>query len=139
MTEADIAQQLERIPYAKTLGVAPNVVGDEFTLILPFNQDNIGNPFLPALHGGVIGGFLEIAAIAQVLLESDGKKFPKPIGINVDYLRSGKPQDLFARARITKLGSRVANVRVRAWQSNFDEPVATLHGHFLMTEDSDAA
>ncbi len=139
MTEAEIAQQLERIPYAKTLGVTPNMVGDEFTLILPFSQDNIGNPFLPALHGGVIGGFLEIAAIAQILLESDDKKFPKPIGINVDYLRSGKPQDLFARARITKLGSRVANVRVRAWQSNFDEPIATLHGHFLMTEDNDAA
>ena len=139
MTEAELAQLLDKIPYAKTLGVAPNLVGDELTLILPFKQDNIGNPLLPAIHGGVIGGFMEITAITQLYFERDLSRVPKPIGINVDYLRSGKPLDLFARADITKLGSRVANVYVRAWQSNYDKPVAALHGHFLMTDDTGKA
>ena len=139
MTEEQILQILSQVPYAKTLGVEPNLVGEELTLILPFSEDNIGNPFLPAIHGGVIGGFMEIAAITQIFFESPPKHVPKPIGINVDYLRCGKPLDLYARAEITKLGSRVANVYVRAWQSNYDTPIATLHGHFLLASDKEKA
>ena len=139
MINEQITQLLSQVPYAKTLGVESNLVGDELTLILPFAEGNIGNPFLPAIHGGVIGGFMEIAAITQLFFEQNLSRVPKPIGINVDYLRSGKPLDLYARSEITKLGSRVANVYVRAWQTNYDEPVATLHGHFLMTDDKEEA
>jgi len=32
---------------------------------------------------------------------------------------------------IFKQGSRVANVRVRAWQDDYDKPIATMHGHYL--------
>ena len=127
----DLEMFFDRVSYAKTLGVKPLFMGEEFTLILPFIQDNIGNPMLPALHGGAIGGFLELTAIAQLAIISESKKLPKPIGLNIDYLRRGKAQDTYARAEIAKVGSRVANVRVRAWQDNFDAPIAILHGHFL--------
>ncbi len=137
MTEADLKRLLAQIPYAKTLGVEPVFKGKHCHFLLPFKDDNVGNPLLPALHGGVIGGFMEIAAITQLMLTGEIQKPPKPIGINVDYLRSGKPLDLWAFAKVTKLGSRVANVRVKAWQTDFDEPVATLHGHFLMSRTSD--
>ena len=60
----------------------------------------------------------------------------KPIGVNIDYLRRGKPIETFARADIFKEGSRVANVRVRAWQDNIDEPIAALSGHFLLPKRS---
>lgn len=131
MHEDLIAKSLERIPYAKTLGVKPFFMGQEFTLILPFKSSNIGNPALPALHGGCIGGFMEMTAMAQLVMAHETAKMPKPIGINIDYLRRGKPQDTFARAQIFKQGTRVSNVRVRAWQENYDDPIATLHGHFL--------
>ncbi len=130
----DIRQLLEEIPYAETLGVKPFFMGEEFTLILPYTWDNIGNPTLPALHGGGVGGFMEVCAIAQLMMTNPPSKFPKPIGINIDYLRRGKPIETYARALIFKQGSRVANVRVRAWQENFDEPIATLHGHFLISK-----
>ncbi|MEP1231691.1 MAG: acyl-CoA thioesterase domain-containing protein, partial [Litorimonas sp.] len=61
-------------------------------------------------------------------------RFPKPIGINIDYLRRGKPEATYARAQIFKQGSRVANVRVRAWQDSFDTPIAALTGHFLLSK-----
>jgi acyl-coenzyme A thioesterase PaaI-like protein len=124
---------LENVPYAKMLGVRPFFMGEEFTLILPYSADNIGNPTLPALHGGGIGGFMEMCAIAQLIIANPSGKYPKPIGINIDYLRRGKPVETYARAVIFKQGNRVANVRVRAWQENFDSPIATLHGHFLMS------
>lgn len=131
MHEDLITRSLEKIPYAQTLGVKPFFMGDEFTLVMPFDQSNIGNPTLPALHGGCIGGFMEMTAMAQLVMVDEAAKMPKPIGINIDYLRRGKPQDTYARAQIFKQGSRVSNVRVRAWQDNYDSPIATLHGHFL--------
>ena len=129
--KAQITQALERIPYAETLGVKPLFIGEEFTLVMPYIESNIGNPILPALHGGAINGLMEVAAVAQLFIATNGKGLPKPIGINVDYLRKGNPQDTYARAMIFKQGSRVANVRVRAWQEDYDKPIATMHGHYL--------
>jgi len=134
ITEAKIADALSRIPYAKELAIRPLLMGDELTLILPYGPHIIGNPMLKALHGGAVGAFMETAAIVQVWLMGDPKPLPKPIGINIDYLRRGKPQDTFARAILAKQGARVANVRVRAWQNRYDEPISILHGHFLIAK-----
>ena len=135
ISEAHILEILARIPYAKDLAIRPLVMGDELTLILPYSPQIIGNPMLKALHGGAVGAFLETAAIVQLLLMPNSRSLPKllskPIGISIDYLRRGKPQDTFARAHIAKQGARVANVRVRAWQDSYARPITILHGHFL--------
>lgn len=133
MTENDIQAILKKIPYIQSIGVEPLILDDELTMILRYQPSNIGNPFLPALHGGVIGGFMEVSAIAGLMFSGGYKKVPKPIGINIGYLRRGKPQDCFARASIVRQGSRVANVRVETWQDNMDEPIANLMGNFLTT------
>jgi len=108
---------------------------DELTMVMRYKESNIGNPFLPALHGGVIGGFMEMSAIAGLMFTGGYTKVPKPIGLNVGYLRSGKPKDAFARANIVRQGSRVANVRVETWQDDMDKPIAVLMGNYL-TADS---
>lgn len=137
LSEAEIAAALDRIPYAKELSIRPLLMGDELTLILPYAPHIIGNPMLKALHGGAVGAFLETTAIVQLWLMGEPKPLPKPIGINLDYLRRGHPKDTYARAVVAKQGSRVANVRVRAWQDRYDEPISILHGHFLMAPKTD--
>ena len=132
MVEHDkITKTLAKIPYANTLGVKPLFIGEEFTLVMPYIESNIGNPTLPALHGGSISGLMEMAAIVQLIIEQGETPLPKPIGINVDYLRKGQQKDTYARAVIFKQGSRVANVRVQAWQDDYDQPIAAMHGHYL--------
>lgn len=133
---AAIKDRLSKIPYAQTLGMEPQFMGEEFTLVMPFQQSNIGNATLPALHGGGIGGFMEMCAISQLILDNPNRDLPRPIGINIDYLRRGNPVDTYARAQIFKQGSRVANVRVRAWQERFEKPIATLSGHFLLGKET---
>lgn len=123
---------LKQIPYASVLGVKPLFMGNDFTLIMPYKQSNVGNPVLPALHGGAIGGFMEITAVAQILLDHPDEGLPKTVGINIDYLRRGKPQDCFAKAKITRHGRRIVNVNVEVWQDSPDLPIAGLHGHFLV-------
>ena len=68
MSEASdrIAAAVRELPYAKFLGVEVVFNGDEMTAVLAFSDHLIGNPVLPAIHGGVLGAFMEIAAIAQL-------------------------------------------------------------------------
>jgi uncharacterized protein (TIGR00369 family) len=131
-TKVDLQQLIDAIPYCRFLGIEVDRKGSELTMILRFNQKLIGNPMLPALHGGVIGAFLETTAIAQLILETEATELPKPVDIAVDYLRSGKPVDTYARAEITKHGRRVCNVHAMAWQDEHTRPIAALHGHFLV-------
>jgi acyl-coenzyme A thioesterase PaaI-like protein len=135
ITQSQITDALDQIPYANELGVKPLLLGNELTLLLPYKPEIIGNPILQALHGGAVGAFMETAAIVELWLMGDPKPLPKPISINIDYLRRGKPQDTYARTTIARQGSRVANVRVTAWQENYLDPISILHGNFLTAED----
>lgn len=130
--KVDLQQLIDAIPYCRFLGIEVDRKGSELTMILRFDRKLIGNPMLPALHGGVLGAFLETTAIAQLILETEGTELPKPVDISIDYLRSGKPVDTYARAEITKHGRRVCNVRAEAWQDEHTRPIAALHGHFLI-------
>jgi len=131
-SKVDLQELIDAIPYCRFLGIQVDRKGTELTMILRFDRMLIGNPILPALHGGVIGAFLEITAIAQLILETEAAELPKPVDINIDYLRSGKTVDTYARAEITKHGRRVCNVRAEAWQDEHTRPIAALHGHFLI-------
>ena len=133
-TVADYQAFLERIPYARFLGLSVDSIDERHRVVLRlrFDRGIVGNPNLPAVHGGVIGAFLEWAAILQLVREGEGDHLAKPINLTVDYLRSAGPRDTLAHATITKHGRRVANVRVEAWQDDPEKPVAAAHGHFLM-------
>lgn len=130
-----LAEAIARIPYAAFLGVRAELKGDELTVVLPYSEHLIGNPLLPALHGGVVGALMELTAITQLAIASKSDKFPKTIDIGIDYLRSGKPSDTYARAKVIKIGRRVANVQVEAWQNERSQPIAAMHGHFLVAEE----
>ncbi|MEM8593119.1 MAG: PaaI family thioesterase [Pseudomonadota bacterium] len=138
------------IPYIQFLGITFDRRGDELTGVLSFDEKLIGNPMLPALHGGVTAAFLEATAVVSLSwatlwsdlesgeIDTDDPeqivlpRVPKTIDITVDYLRSGLPRDAYARARITRSGRRYASVHVEGWQDNHDRPHAQATGHFLM-------
>lgn len=129
---SDRLHKLLNSPYVTRMGVRFDEHGDELTAILPYDDMLVGNPLIPALHGGAIGALMEITASAGLLAAAELASLPKPIDVAIDYLRPGKPQDVYARASITRQGSRVANVRVDAWQDRRNAPIASLHGHFLI-------
>jgi uncharacterized protein (TIGR00369 family) len=133
----DCGPLLEAIPYMRLLGLSASVRDGDLLTRMPGSERLVGNPILPALHGGTIGALMESAAILKVLLESDTQEVPKTITLTVDYLRSAHVVDTWARASITRLGRRVANVQVRAWQDQEDRPIAVAHAHFLLRSQRD--
>ena len=129
---------LDRLPYARFLGLTTMREGLDLTVTMPFDQKLIGNPVLPALHGGSTAALLELTAIAQVAVLYPRLRLPRPINVTVAYLRSGRPVDVHARARISKAGRRVAHVLAEAWQDDQAQPIAALTAHFLMADDDPA-
>lgn len=143
---------VDGMPYARFLGVSFDRRGDELTGIMRYDDKLIGNPFLPALHGGAIASFLEMSSIVQLgwqilwdeietgritpenLVPETMPKLPKTIDFTVDYLRTGLPRDCYARARVNRAGRRYASVHVEAWQDNRSRLFAQATGHFLMPQ-----
>jgi acyl-coenzyme A thioesterase PaaI-like protein len=153
--DSALAQLVGSVPYIHHLGVGFERRGDELTAQLHFDDRLIGNPLLPALHGGAIGAFLEITAIMELAwqvvwerMEGGGEPaqaieaghfppMPKTIDFTVDYLRTGLPRDAYARGRVNRSGRRYASVHVEAWQDNRARLFAQATAHFLMPQPED--
>jgi len=114
------------VPMARFLGIVAELDGDDVICRMPFTKRLIGNPAVPALHGGGVGTLLETAAMAQVLWTAEHQALPKTITITVDYLRPALPKDTLAKSRIIRLGRRVATVQAEAWQGDKLVAVAKL-------------
>ena len=150
--DAALAALVSSVPYIQYLSIQFERRGDELTAIMPFRDDLIGNPMLPALHGGATAAFLEITSVIELtwatvwnsietgLIEPDqiqlgqNLQLPKTIDFTVDYLRSGLPRDAYARARINRSGRRYASVSVEAWQDNRSRLFAQASGHYVMPD-----
>ena len=117
-------------PFARCLGIR---IGEDGTLVMPFSPKIIGNPILPAIHGGMTGAFLETTAIVGVTREL-GVSPPKPIGLTINYLRSGRALDSYANVSIVKQGRRVVAYEAQAWQDDPAKPIASAFGHFMLRQ-----
>jgi uncharacterized protein (TIGR00369 family) len=114
-------------PYARTLGMEVERL-EHGVPVLAFD-------FAPAIHGrpgfvhgGAIGGLLEMAAmiaLGSALRQRPGRVRFKPVNITVEYLRGATAQRTFAIGRINRAGRRIANVSAEAWQGDRAAPVAT--------------
>jgi uncharacterized protein (TIGR00369 family) len=132
----DIKALFDLVPYSRFLGLSARLDAGELITTMTFADHLIGNPVLPALHGGTLGALMESAAIFELLWRAETIVLPKTITLTVDYLRSGAAVDTHARSTVTRHGRRVANVRVEAWQADRNAPVATAHAIFLVMRDS---
>lgn len=148
--DAALRALVSGVPYIGFLGIQFDRRGDEITATLPYDDKLVGNPMLPALHGGATAAFLEVTAIVELsfsMLWEDVEagridlsdpaalpRLPKTIDFTVDYLRSGLPRNSYARARVNRSGRRYASVHVEGWQDNRTRPFIQATGHFLMPE-----
>jgi uncharacterized protein (TIGR00369 family) len=120
-------------PYAELLGLT--VAGEEAgapLLSMPFSASVMGRPGF--LHGGAIGGLLEMAAFSALYAAFVDEERPriKPITVTVDYMRGGREAETFALGRITRLGTRVANLEASAWQEDRSKPIALARMNVLL-------
>lgn len=121
-------------PYAHSLGIV--AVRDDAglpMLVMPFAIEVLGRPGF--VHGGALSGLLEMAAVATLAdaldTEFDAARI-KPVNVTVDFMRGGREKETRAQGRVTRLGTRVANVEARAWQDDPDRPIAAARMNYLL-------
>jgi uncharacterized protein (TIGR00369 family) len=129
-------QILDLIPYSSFIGAQAKVLKADSENVLYWldrRASNIVNPSLPAIHGGVIGGFLELSASIEVLYTLDVNVVPKVVDFSLDYLRPGRYKTIYANCTVLRQGKKLVNVTATAWQDNPETPIATARCHFLIS------
>ncbi|PVZ70635.1 PaaI family thioesterase [Pelagibaculum spongiae] len=129
----DFSPLYQLIPYASLIGIEFERQQDALLFHMPFKDENIGNSALPALHGGVLGGFMELSSTIHLLWHMQTNSLPRVVDTSVDYLRSGRPITTHAKCEVVRHGRRVANVMTQIWQDDPDKPIATARTHYILT------
>lgn len=120
-------------PYAEALGLVIEAEGEGPPLLmLPYADKVMGRPGF--LHGGALGGLLEVAAIAALrhALGAEEAAQIKPINVTIDFMRGGREKETRAAGVVTRLGMRVANVEAQAWQDDRARPIAAARMNYLI-------
>ncbi len=120
----------ELSPFLGFLGMEfESVEEGRVVMRVAFRRELIGNPELPALHGGVVSALLDTCGGAAVWTRIAPEDRVSTVDLRVDYLRPGRPEDLFAEARVIRVGNRVGVTELRAWQPGTSgEPIAVGRG-----------
>lgn len=129
----DFDALIAAVPYARFIGMGCEQIGERFRFRMEPRESNIGNPIIRTVHGGVVGGFMELSAALQIVLNSDAETLPRVVDISVDYLRPTLPRLTFADCELIRQGRKLINVGVQAWQADPEKPVASARAHFLLT------
>lgn len=128
---------LDQIPYAVMMGVlAEENPGtyEPLRFVMHASELHMGNPTLPAMHGGAISGFMELASAVHILSFMETARYPKLIDFSIDYLRAARLQTVYALCELMREGRNLTAVQVKAWQDNPAKPVAIARAQFLCAD-----
>ena len=137
--QAFLGQMFERyIPFNGLLGLRWVEIGDgEVRVELPFRPELVGNPEIPALHGGVISATLDTTGGLAVWSKARPHDRVSTIDLRVDYLRPGRPETMVAVASVVRLGNRVGVAQLRAFHPGAEEkPIAAGMGVYSVRRGS---
>lgn len=130
----DIAALIATSPFGRFLTIETKIDERGLISIMPVRDDMVGNVMIPALHGGCVAAFLEIACLLELAKETNTTAPARAIDISVEYLRPARREDTFARARVRRLGRRIATVHAEAWQRDENTPVCLLRSQLRLPE-----
>jgi len=102
------------IPFNRLLGIKlVTLEKGHARLEVPFRDELVGDPFRPALHGGVLSALADTAGGAAVWsAATDLRVRVSTIDLRVDYLRPARLEAIVADARVVRMGNRVGVVDV---------------------------
>ncbi len=122
MSAAAVQQVIDRMPFARSLGIAIVDVDSRLQTRMPYAETVVGNPRVPALHGGALASLMQIAAAAELIrVTGAAARPPRMFSITAEYLRSAVLEDTLATAAVISRSRRFANLRVELRQASSAE------------------
>lgn len=132
----------EAIPFNKFLGIRVDTLANGVCVLrLPWRVELVGDPFRPAVHGGVTATLIDTAGGAACfsMMERPTDRV-STVDMRVDYLRPGANADLLCRARVIRMGNRVAVTHMELFCGALDAaegPIATGSGVYNVLRKGD--
>lgn len=112
MNALALEQALLVAPFHRWLGVsiaARNA--DGIAIEMPWREDMISNPALPAMHGGVVAALIDLTGFYTVL--ASGSVCTSTADLHVDYHRAASRERIVAHGKIVRIGKRLSVAEVR--------------------------
>ena len=124
----------QRIPFNAFLNMKVTHLGDgEAEMSIAARPELTGDPFRPALHGGVLSTLADTVGGLAVFTQAGRDRIASTVDLRVDYLRPGAVDHaIFARATVIRIGNRVAATHTVVYQETIDEPIATASAVYNM-------
>ncbi len=136
---------INKIPFNRHIGLKFHSISDEESIIqFDMKPELVGNYFHGILHGGVISASLDmvggIMAAVGVLNDNPATHLNKlkekltklsTIDMRVDYLRPGKGQTFYAKARLLRTGAKIAVIRMELVNEH-DLQIAVATGTYMV-------
>lgn len=131
------------IPFNQMLGLRlDHLSSDEAHMSFTMKHELVGNFLHGILHGGVISSVLDMAG-GMVVMGSAVARHPdaslealsqvlgkcSTIDLQISYLRPGKGEHFYAKARLIKGGSKIAFTRMELF-NNTDTLIASAAGTY---------
>lgn len=119
----------EHIAFNRFVGMHIERLAEGFARVrIAFSGGLVGDPYRPALHGGVLSTLLDTAGgLAAFTAVQPGDRM-STIDLRVDYVRPAGLADVIGEGRVLRLGNRVAVCDMVAFQEDPGRPVATGKG-----------
>ena len=116
-----------QIPFNRFVGLkVEDLERGQALLKIPFFPQAIGDPFRPALHGGLLSMLADTAGGLAVFTQIQDDQVVSTLDLRIDYLRPGQIKcDLFGSAKVLRLGKRIGVTQTTLYHHNQDLPIAT--------------
>jgi uncharacterized protein (TIGR00369 family) len=125
----------EFVPFNKWLGVKVELVDrGHIVLSIAPRPELVGDPMVPALHGGVISALGDAAGGFAVwtTVKSPASRV-STVDLRVDYLRPGRQEPLLAEAKVVRVGARLGWADVRLYHPNAEaDLIASARGVYAL-------
>ena len=134
MSAAAVQQVIDRVPFARSLGIVIEEADGKQRTRMPYADAVVGNPKVPALHGGALASLMQIAATAELIRATGAAKAPRVFSITAEYLRSAVLEDTIASATVISRSRRFANLRVELRQASSERAIAAATVQFRLMD-----
>jgi uncharacterized protein (TIGR00369 family) len=123
----------QHIPFNRFLGMKLLEARRSFARIeIAFRDELVGDPFKPALHGGVISALADTVGGCAVFTVIEAGARCSTIDLRVDYLRPGRLETIRAQAEILRVGNRVAVAKIEVYHDDPSQPIAFAMGVYAV-------
>ncbi|PCI19688.1 MAG: thioesterase [Piscirickettsiaceae bacterium] len=125
--------KINQTPHAKKLNLKLiSSDNNAVTLVLPFSENIIGDPFDRLIHSGAITTLIDTACGGAIFQLQNSLRALATLDLRVDYMRSATSgEDVSAYAQCYKLTHTIAFVRATVFTDDINNPVATAMGTFM--------